>query len=254
MRPYVLGETNYHEVKKTAYEVAVLPIGATEPHNLHLPYATDTLAVIKIAELACERAWQGGARVCCLPAIPFGVNTNQLTFPMTVNMNPSTQLAVIRDVVESLAKCGPKKLVLLNGHGGNELGPILRELYGGPVFIAAINWYGIAAEQAGRIFSQLGEHADEMETSVALHLHPELVAPLGQADDGAINPSRLAGVNDGWVKITRPWQLLTNNSGYGDPHAATAEKGKEYLEIVLERISSFLVELAKATMDEKFPY
>jgi creatinine amidohydrolase len=254
MRPYVLAETNYGDAKELDYQVAVLPIGATEPHNLHLPYGADALATAKISELACERAWQAGARVCCLPTIPFGVNTNQLEFPMVVNMNPSTQLAVIRDVVDSAARCGPKKLVLLNGHGGNELSWILRELHGGPVFLALVNWYTVASDEAGPIFSKGGEHADEMETSVALHLYPELVAPLDQADDGKVKPCRLRAVEQGWAKIARPWHLLTKNSGYGDPHGATAEKGRQYLDVVLRRISDFLVELANAEKDEQFPY
>ena len=254
MRPYVLAETQYQSVKDTSYEVAVLPIGATEPHSLHLPYANDTITVTRVGELACERAWQGGARVCLLPAIPFGVNTNQLAFPMVINMNPTTQLTVIRDVVDSLASYGVRKLVLLNGHGGNELGWVLRELYGGEVFLSLINWWTVPADQAGRIFSQTGDHADEMETSVAMHLHPALTAPPETADEGKTRASRFEAINRGWVKITRPWHLLTTHSGVGDPRAATAEKGKQYVEIAVERISQYLVELAAARIDKTFPY
>jgi creatinine amidohydrolase len=189
-----------------------------------------------------------------LPAIPFGVDTNLLKFPMTINMNPTTQLAVIRDVRDSLAAYGVGKLVLLNGHGGNELGPILRELYGGPVFLAAINWWTVGADQSGQIFRQSGEHADEMETSVALHLYPALVGPVEQADDGAVRTCRFEAVEKGWARITRPWHLLTKHSGHGDPRAATAEKGRRYVELCVERIARFLVELAGAAMDERFPY
>ena len=74
------------------------------------------------------------------------------------------------------------------------------------------------------------------------------------ADDGATKPTRLDAVNRGWVSITRPWHLATKNTGVGDPRAATAEKGRQLMEIVVERLASFLLELAGAKMDENFPY
>lgn len=254
MRPYLLSETSYRHVKDNPYDLAVLPFGATEPHNLHLPYGNDTLTVTRVAELACQRAWQAGARVCCLPTIPFGVNTNTLAFPMVISIKPTTQLALVRDVVDSMSSYGLRKLVLFNGHGGNELSAIQRELYGTEVFIVLINWYTVAADLASQIFQHSGEHADEMETSVALYFYPELVAPLDQADAGQVRPSRFQAINKGWASITRPWHLLTTNSGYGRPHAATAEKGKRFIDIAVERISQFLVELARAEMDQTFPY
>ena len=254
MRPYVLSETNYRDIKKTDYAVAVLPIGATEPHNLHLPYGTDTLTVARICELACERAWAMGARVAVLPAIPFGVNTNTLDFPMVINMNPTTQLAVIGDIVDSLERGGVRKLVLVNGHGGNELGFILRQLHGGPVFLSLINWWQVPRDQAAEILDTPGDHADEMETSVMMYLWPELVLPLAEADAGKVRPSRFEAVNRGWVKITRPWHLLTTNSGSGDPSAATTEKGARYVDLAVERIAGYLKQLADAQMDATFPF
>lgn len=254
MRPYVLSETNYRDVKGLRYEVAVLPIGATEAHNYHLPFGTDWLTVSQVGEMACGRAWEAGAKVACLPVLPFGVNTNTLGFPMAINMNPSTQLAVVRDVVDSLAVHGVRKLVLLNGHGGNELGAILRELHGGSVFMSAINWWQVASDHASEVFEESGDHADEMETSVMLHLHGALVLPLSEAGDGAAKRCRFEAVNRGWVKMARPWHLLTESSGVGDPRAATAEKGERFVGIAVERIGDYLVELAASPMDETFPF
>src|SRR5205823_4801785 len=104
--------------------------GATEPHNLHLPYATDTLQVEAMAEAACARASEAGARVLLLPALPYGTETNQAKFPFAMNLNPTTMLAVVSDLVESLAGSGVRKAVILNGHGGNDFKWILRQLYG----------------------------------------------------------------------------------------------------------------------------
>src|SRR5207253_4390722 len=76
-RPFVLAETNWKVVKDTPIEVAILPWGATEPHNFHLPYGTDVYETMVIAERAAELAWKKGAKVVTLPTVPFGVNTGQ---------------------------------------------------------------------------------------------------------------------------------------------------------------------------------
>src|SRR2546426_8738855 len=127
-RPYVLAETSWKEVKDTRYQVAVLPWGATEAHNYHLPYTTDNVQAELIAALAAGRAWQRGARVAVLPLVPFGVNTGQLDIPLCINMNPSTQALVLRDVALSLAAQGIPKVVILNGHGANDFRQMIREL------------------------------------------------------------------------------------------------------------------------------
>src|SRR5260370_17002989 len=91
MRPWLLAELNYGHVKSNALaEVAVLPMGATEPHNLHLPYGTDTFQVELIASRACAQACDRGARVVMLPPLPYGTETNQMRFPLAMNLNPST--------------------------------------------------------------------------------------------------------------------------------------------------------------------
>ena len=74
------------------------------------------------------------------------------------------------------------------------------------------------------------------------------------ADDGKVAKTRFEAVNRGWVSITRPWHLLTTNSGSGYPHAATAEKGRRMMDAVVERLAPFLVELSAAKLDEKFPF
>src|SRR5215510_3655480 len=119
-RPYILAETTWPLVRDTRFDVAVLPWGATEAHNYHLPYATDNYETEHIAAEAARRAWEGGARVIVLPNVPFGVNTGQLDIPLCLNMNPSTQAALLADIVACVAAAGVGKLVILNGHGGND--------------------------------------------------------------------------------------------------------------------------------------
>jgi creatinine amidohydrolase len=254
-RPWVLAELNYGEIKDgPPIELAVLPLGATEPHNLHLPYATDTYQVDVVAERACARAYGRGARVVVLPALPYGTETNQMRFPMAMNLQPSTVARVIGDLVDSLAAHGVRKCLLLNGHGGNDLKWVLRELHlKTPVHLFLCHWYKLAADRYQTLFQDAGDHAGEMETSMIQAHFPDLVA-MERADAGTMAPTRFATVNRGWVEITRPWHLLTTNSGAGDPRPATAAKGEALTAIVVERLAEALEEIAASPVDETFPY
>ncbi len=256
MRPWLLEELNFSAVKSQSKpcDVAVLPMGATEPHNYHLPYGNDFLTVRRVGERICEEAHRRGAKVLLLPTIPFGVDSNMLEFPLTIHVSLRALEAVLRDVIRSLECHGVHKLVLLNGHGGNELKPLLREWYGQTkVFVTVVDWWKTGADKYAEIFSKPDDHAGEMETSVALELFPELVE-FDKASDGATRAARFEAIRRGWAAITRPWHLLTESSGVGDPRAATREKGERYLQLVTERLSQFLVELAAAKIDETFPF
>ncbi len=259
MRPWILAETNYAHTKQHGYEVAVLPLGATEPHNLHLPYGTDIFESEIVGAKLCEAAHQRGARVVLLPALPYGTQTNMRALPLALNLNPSTLNRVVMDLVDSLVGSGIRKIVLLNSHGGNEMKPLLRELAGQtPAHLFLCNWYQAFSDEYGRIFERSEDHAGEMETSLALAYFPHLVARTEQgdlaADEGAVRPTRFRAVNEGWVSISRDWRLLTTNTGSGNPHAATAEKGRRLMQVLIERIAQFLVELSATPLDEHFPF
>lgn len=261
-RPWILREINYGYLKDNPpYQVAVLAMGATEPHNLHLPYGTDAFEGEAIGSRACELAWQRGAKVVLLPTMPYGTETNMMEFPLAMNLNPSTLTRVITDIVESLAKHRVLKLVILNSHGGNDFKPVLRELTDKtPVKIFLCEWYrGMASDLTTKIFENSDDHAGEVETSLIQFLKPHLVATnpvTGKiaADAGMVAKSRFEAVNKGWITITRPWHLLTTNSGSGNPHRASAEKGRAFFERITERLAGFLAELADSPIDEKFPF
>jgi creatinine amidohydrolase len=121
------------------------------------------------------------------------------------------------------------------------------------VFLCVCDWFRIASDVYPRIFDQPGEHADEVESSLGLAFFPELMH-MELADEGAARPTRFDAINRGWVSMTRPWHLVSKNTGLGNPKAATAEKGKQLMEVVVERLANFLVELSAAKMDEQFPY
>ena len=244
-RPYILNEVTWSTVRDARYEVAVLPWGATEAHNYHLPYSTDNVETEKIAALAAGQAWARGARVVVLPVVPFGVNTGPLDIPLCVNMHPSTQALVLHDVATALAGQGIPKLVILNGHGGNDFRQMIRELQPAvSSFLCVVNWYKVL--DPAQFFTDTGDHAGELETSVMLHVAPELVRPLAGAGSGKARRFKIAGLREGWAWAPRQWRQVTDDTGVGNPAAATAEKGRKYVEALTEKLAGFLVDLAGA--------
>ena len=244
-RPYLLSEVTWKTVRDTRYQVAILPWGATEAHNLHLPYGTDNIETEAIAARAAERAWEQGAKVVVLPNVPFGVNTGQLDIPLCINMNPSTQALVLRDVATALAGQGIPKLVVLNGHGGNDFRQMIRELQAQlSLFLCTISWYKVVDPK--EFFSDLGDHGGELETSVMQHVAPQLVRPLSEAGPGAARRFKIGGFREGWAWAPRNWRQVTDDTGVGNPAKATAEKGQRYVDVVTAKIAGFLTELARA--------
>jgi creatinine amidohydrolase len=244
-RPFVLAETNWDVVRTTQYDVAVLPWGATEAHNTHLPYATDTIQSDAVAIAAAERAWGTGAKVVVLPAVPFGVNTGQLDVPLCLNMNPSTQQALLLDLAQVLERHGVRKLVILNGHGGNCFRQIIRELQPRVnVLLCQLNWWKCI--DAKCYFAAPGDHAGELETSMMQALTPQFVRPLSEAGPGREKPYTVRGFREGWAWTQRRWIHATDDTGVGNPSQATPEKGRKFLAAVTEQIAGFLVELAAA--------
>jgi creatinine amidohydrolase len=250
-RPYVLAEANWKSVKDTRYEVAVLPWGATEPHNLHLPYGTDNYETGTIAERSAEIAWNAGVKVIALPTVPFGVNTGQLDLKLALNVNPSTQLALLTDLGSALSHQGIPKLLILNGHGGNDFRQMIRELQPRlELFICTINWWTCVS--GTEYFDEPGDHAGEMETSVMMELEPELLLPLSDAGSGEARKFRIAGLRDGWAWTPRQWSKVTRDTGTGNPAASTARKGEKFLDAVTTRLGNFLVDLARADLNDMY--
>lgn len=253
MRPYILEETNWKMVKNQKYEVAVLPWGATEPHNYHLPYGTDSLETTRIAYDAARMAWEKGARIMVLPTIPLGVqNPGQIELPFCLHTRPSTQIIILEDIVRALHSNGINKLLIMNGHGGNDFKPHIREImpHFPGMFIALNQWFKLVPNSD--YFEEEGDHANEMETSIIMHYFPHLVLPLQEAGEGKSKNWRLNGINNQTAWAPRHWNEVSEDTGIGNPKKATAEKGRKFLEIVTARISDFLVELAESNPDDLY--
>ena len=250
-RPYVLAETTWKLVSAAKFDVAILPWGATEAHNYHLPYGTDVYECDHFAAESAKAASADGARVIALPTVPFGVNTGQLDIPLCINMNPSTQAMVLRDVASSLEQQGIHKLLILNGHGGNDFRQMIRELQPATrVFLCAVNWWQIV--DGREYFDEPGDHGGELETSVMLHCHPGLVRPLEEAGDGKARRPKITGMREGWAWSPRKWTQVTADTGVGNPKAATADKGARYASAVTSKLAELLKELARVDPNDLY--
>jgi creatinine amidohydrolase len=250
MRPYILAESNWKTIKDASFELAILPWGATEAHNYHLPYGTDIMEADCIAAEAAHLAWERGAKLTVLPTIPFGVNTGQFDVTLDINMNPSTQLLILRDVIEVLDRQGINKLIILNSHGGNDFKTMIRELglKFPTMFVCSCNWFQAIDQKL--YFENKDDHAGEMETSLLMYLRPNLVLPLEQAGDGASKKFVFTAIKEGWAWAERKWTQVTNDTGVGDPRQANAEKGEQYFKAVTEKVADFFFEVAKTNQKD----
>lgn len=245
-RPYILHEANYRQLLDDRPTVAVLPWGATEAHNYHLPHGTDVIEATTLAERAAELAYAAGARPIVLPAIPFGNDSQQLDQVATISIRTATATAILRDVAESLASQGIEKLLILNGHGGNDFKPLVRDLQPEVgILMVVVNFWQMAPEAAREIFTDPGDHAGDLETSFLLHTSPDWVR-MEQAGKGAMNPAKIPGIRRPGVWTPRPWSATHPDTGCGDPSAATANKGRRYFDAVAEELAQLLKALHSA--------
>ena len=246
--------TNLHNISKNQYEVAVLPVGATEAHNRHLPEGMDWLHTTSIARKACRCAWEKCRRVILLPGIPYGVDCNLMEYPLSIHISQATLDAVVRDIIVSLGHHGIKKVVLVNGHGGNDFVPLVRQIQSDmDVFVFLCDWWKVGEDRYNEIFENPDDHAGELETSVAMALFPKLVRPEN-AGSGKVKPFRFEALRNGWVRTSRDFAKINDHCAAGDPSKASADKGRQYIDLVVGRLSDFLIELAQSPADENFPF
>ena len=255
MSEFRLTHLRMPEVTAAKFEVAVFPIGSTEPHAFHLAYGTDLFAVERFAERAVAKANDQGARCLLLPTLPISCNENVRHCPWAMSLQPRTLMDVVLDVVRTCERNGVRKVVLVNGHGGNThvLQASLRELASkSNAFVGFTEQFGLSADVEEEIqeTAETG-HACEIETSVMLHLAPE----HAKMEEAKPTRTRRPIFSDpGAIFFVRPWHIYTLNCGIGDPTKATAEKGRRMVEAAVERLATALKELSDAPINELFPF
>lgn len=225
-------------------EIAVLfPVAAIEQHGPHLPLGTDSFITTGLARRLEER---DPGRILLGPTQQVGSSPHHLVFPGTLTLSSRTFLDVMGELVDSLARAGFRKFIYLNGHGGNQalLNVAVQEarLARPGIQVLHATYWTLAAEA----FRQIREsspggmgHAGEMETSVMLTLHPDLVRMELARPDGRECPGHLDHrdmLEPGRVGLFRYWDEWSEKGVLGDPTTATAEKGERFLDAAVEAL------------------
>lgn len=244
MSKFDILSATYHETKNEKYDYAVLPWGATEPHNYHLPYLTDCYLAYHISLDAVNKAYdKKNILGMVLPPVPFGAqNPGQYNLPFCIHSRYETQKAILSDIVSSLSRQGIFKLIIINGHGGNSFKNMIRDLaVDYPDFLIAVSdWFAIVPQ--GDYFEEYEDHAGECETSVLMHYRPDLVN-LAVAGNGDYTPFNVESLRTGVAWTPREWSKVSSDTGIGNPHKSSAAKGKRYAEVVTDKLSHLFVEL-----------
>lgn len=235
----------YGVVRPLTYDIAILPWGATEPHNLHLPYLTDAILSHDVAVDAARIARDSyGVQAMVLPSVPMGAqNPGQRDLKFCIHYRQRTQAAILTDIVASLHNQGVRKLLIVNGHGGNSFKGFIRDLAVDfpDMMLLSSEWYTVLP--ARDYFDNPGDHADELETSVMMHYHPELVN-LAEAGPGEAHAFAIEGLRRKTAWLPRHWNLVTSDTGIGNPALATPEKGRRFAQAVAQRYAELLRDLA----------
>ncbi|MEU4683152.1 creatininase family protein [Streptomyces xinghaiensis] len=218
--------------------VAVLPIGSFEQHGRFLPLVTDTVVACAVAgEIAAAHP------VRLLPPVTVSCSHEHADWPGTVSISAATLYAVVKDIAESLRRSGVTNLVLVNGHGGNYvLRNVVQESAGSGTRMALFPGSGdwdAARERAGVVTSSRSDmHAGEVETSILLHAHPELVRPGYETSDWLSD--------DRQHLLTLGMRPYTGSGVIGRPSMASAEKGKQLLAGLVDSFGEYLSVLGAA--------
>jgi creatinine amidohydrolase len=215
--------------------VAVLPIGSFEQHGSFLPLATDTVIAMTVAE-AVAAAYP----VLLLPPVTISCSHEHAAWPGTVSISAATLHAIVRDVADSLRHQGISKLALVSGHGGNYvLGNVVQEASARgermALFPTEVDWLSARAAGGVETGPDVDMHAGELETSILLHAHPDLVP-----DDYVEHDERADDRNRMLTHGLRPY---TKSGVVGLPSLARAAKGKGALENLVTAFEDVLAAL-----------
>lgn len=214
----------------------VLPVGAIEQHGRHLATGTDALLASTVAErAAAEAAGQASRTIVLAPGLPFGASNHHLPFGATLSLTAETLLAVLLDLLRSVATSGGRRLVLVNGHGGNvgvchAAAAAASSRHG--IVVAHVNYWRMLGKDVAP------GHAGELETSLVAAVRPDLVRTAAARPD----VPEVAGVDGVDIHDPGIWGRL---DGYTDrPESADASKGATSLQEIVSGLSRRLVELA----------
>jgi creatinine amidohydrolase len=241
------GERKWPEMPGQTDKVVVLPLGSMEQHGHHLPLLTDTM---NLQEVVRRAEIELGDEALFLPVLWVGLSEHHRGFPGTVSVPQETYVRLLVDLMECLIGNGFRRIVLLNGHGGNST-PGQAALYDvrmrhrkeRDLWLVFATWFSLAAPEIAAIpelVQKRVSHASELETSMVLRLRPEWVdldAARGTGDSpGSGRPSR--------VSAPRPFDQSTQTGALGHPERATPGKGESIFTVAAQQVVAAVREVA----------
>lgn len=246
----------YSEIKHCAQRsgsVLIVPVGSTEQHGHHLPTGTDTILAESITHGAVERTSELGLPVLITPSVWAGNSPHHCSFGGTVSLPPEKLTQQLDSIAESVLDNGFDALVFVNGHGGNE-GIISTAVSSigadhADAQILGLTYFKLIKEFADEIRdSEIGgvSHGGEFETSMMLHLRPELVRTElieGTMRDEPYRQARQDLFDDGPLSVYRPFTEYSESGAIGDPVSATEQKGKKLYKRFCEELATLLIEI-----------
>ena len=226
--------------------IVIVPVGSIEQHGPHLPVEVDSMLGETVA-LGTARLVAEKEPCLVLPMMWQGLSEHHMSFGGTITLDDATFLAVIRCIVKSIVRHGFKRIVLLNGHGGNEnalrvAADMLTPEFQVPI-VEFTYWYAAAKSIAAILEKQTGlRHACEAETSMMMTLRPDLVARdrIDIAVKANITP-QIEDVSGGGVYRWRTLGAMSSAGVIGHPEAATTEKGTRLIADIAKEISGKLL-------------
>jgi creatinine amidohydrolase len=246
-----MSETQWHnlrapDLRRLAAENAmvILPVGSTEQHGPHLPVQVDALLAGEVARRTAARVAES-TPVVVAPTLWMGLAEHHMAFGATITLDFATFHGVLRCVCRSILRDGFRRILILNGHGGNIAaltviaGELATELQA-PIATATYWTLPETAEAYGRILERQSNvrHACEAETSMLLCLKPELVdrEALAHVEAPVDLPPRGGG-----PYVWRSFADMTKSGVLGVPGAATAEKGERLLDAAAATLANAMV-------------
>jgi creatinine amidohydrolase len=230
--------------------VAVVPVGSVEQHGPHLPVATDTILATAVTALGVERV--SDLPVVVTPPVWTGNSPHHMSFGGTISIGVRGLLDVLERVAESVFANGFDALLFVNGHGGNTdvLGSAVQEIAEvQDAEVLGLTYFQLAPEVVESVReSDVGgiAHAGELETSMMLHLRPDLVredaieaTPYEKPYEGESEDL----TESGYLASGRPFSSYTESGAVGRPELATAEKGEAFFEGFRDAFAGLLEEV-----------
>lgn len=236
--------------------VLLLPLGSVEQHGSHLPLGTDSMLAAAVSQ---EAARLMAGRVAVLPPPWYGFSQHHMRFAGTVTLRAETMMALIEDIAQSVVAHGFRRLVLVNGHGGNiglidVLSAKLGHLFYGRARVAGLTYFQLARDGIAKLrLSAAGGmgHACEFETAMMQHVRPDLVdikkAATTYPETGSAYVSTDLVIGSR-VRTYNDFGDLSERGVLGDPSFASPEAGGRFYQVVVGELVRFLDEFSRWPM------